>query len=70
MLVILIISDLRNTLLTYYMQVDFDKSKHLSDKMIRKRRQEREKLELLENMRLEEARREKEEEEKKKEMER
>lgn len=52
------------------LQVDFDRTKHLSDKMIRKRRQEREKLEALENLRLEQVRQEREEEERKKEVER
>ena len=31
-----------------YLQIDFDKTKHLTDKAIRKRRLEREKLEQLE----------------------
>ncbi|KAH9487517.1 A-kinase anchor protein 17A, partial [Bulinus truncatus] len=56
--------------LTAIIKVDFDKSKHLSEKNIRRRRIEREKLEALERERLERARREREEEERKKEEER
>merc|ERR1712025_572840 len=56
--------------LTAIIKVDFDKTKHLSEKNIRRRRIEREKLEKLEMERLERARREKEEEERKKEEER
>ena len=44
-------------------QVDFDKTKHLTDKSIRKRRLEREHLELLEKEREEKVRREREEQE-------
>lgn len=51
-------------------QVDFDKTKHLSDKYIRKRRIEREKLEQLEREKEERVRREREEEERKKQEER
>lgn len=51
-------------------QVDFDKSKHMSDRMIRKRRLERERLEALEALRLEQVRKEREDEDKKKEAER
>ena len=50
--------------------MDFDKTKHLSDRMIRKRRLEREKLEALENLRLEQVQQEREEEEMKREVER
>ncbi|KAK7485940.1 hypothetical protein BaRGS_00022806 [Batillaria attramentaria] len=50
-----------NKALTANIKVDFDKTKHLSDKMIRKRRMEREKLEALER-RLKEARRKEREE--------
>ena len=49
------------------MQIDFDKTKHLSDKSIRKRRIEREKLIQLEREREERVRREREEEERKRE---
>ncbi|KAL3878595.1 hypothetical protein ACJMK2_030931 [Sinanodonta woodiana] len=51
-------------------KVDFDRTKHLSDKAIRKRRSEREKLEQLEQEREEKVRKEREEEEKRKEDER
>ena len=44
--------------------MEFDKTKHLSDKSIKKRRMEREKLEQLEREREEKVRREREEEEK------
>ena len=44
-------------------QVDFDKTKHLCDKSIRKRRLEREYLEELEREREEKVKREREEEE-------
>jgi hypothetical protein len=43
--------------------VDFDRTKHLSDKSIKKRRIEREKLEQLEREREEKVRKEREEEE-------
>lgn len=46
------------------LQVDFDKTKHLSDRSIKKRRMEREKLEQLEREREEKVRKEREEEEK------
>ncbi|XP_022326249.2 uncharacterized protein LOC111126129 isoform X2 [Crassostrea virginica] len=49
---------------TANMRVEFDKTKHLSDKSIKKRRMEREKLEQLEREREEKVRREREEEEK------
>lgn len=55
---------------TANIRVDFDKTKHLSDKMIRKRRLERERLEALEALRLEQVRKEREEEERKREVER
>ena len=48
---------------TCILQVDFDKTKHLTDKAIRKRRLEREHLEELEREREEKVRREREEEE-------
>ena len=51
-------------------QVDFDKTKHLSDKNIKRRRQEREKLIQLEKEREERVRKEREDEERKKEDER
>lgn len=53
--------------LTANIKVDFDKSRHLCDKMIRKRRIEREKLEALERVRQEEVQRERQEEERKRE---
>lgn len=43
--------------------MDFDRTKHLSDKSIKKRRIEREKLEQLEREREEKVRKEREEEE-------
>ncbi|XP_060563916.1 A-kinase anchor protein 17A-like [Ruditapes philippinarum] len=46
-------------------KVDFDKTKHLSDKAIRKRRLERERLEQLEKEREERVRREREEQDRK-----
>jgi len=49
------------------MKVDFDCTKHLSDKAIRKRRQEREKLIQLEREREERVKREREEEERRRE---
>ncbi|XP_076468501.1 uncharacterized protein LOC143299203 [Babylonia areolata] len=55
---------------TANIKVDFDRGKHLSDRMIRKRRMEREKLEALENLRLEKVQQEREEEELKREAER
>ncbi|XP_062595118.1 A-kinase anchor protein 17A-like, partial [Saccostrea cucullata] len=48
---------------TANIKVDFDKTKHLSDKSIKKRRIEREKLEQLEREREEKVRKEREEEE-------
>ena len=51
-------------------QVDFDKTKHLSNRSIKKRRLEREKLEELEREREEKVRKEREEEERKMEEER
>ena len=39
-------------------QVDFDKTKHLSERMIRKRRLERERLQALEDLRVQEERQE------------
>ena len=48
-------------------QVDFDRTKHLSDKSIRKRRLEREKLIQLEREREERVKREREEEERRRE---
>ncbi|ESP01947.1 hypothetical protein LOTGIDRAFT_111325 [Lottia gigantea] len=51
--------------LTANIKVDFDKTKHLTDKNIRKRRLEREKLEELERLREDKVRKEKEAEEKK-----
>ncbi|XP_046380469.1 A-kinase anchor protein 17A-like [Haliotis rufescens] len=56
--------------LTANIKVDFDKTKHLSDKAIRKRRLEREKLEELEKIRLMKSKQEKEENERKEEEER
>nr|KAG5698869.1 hypothetical protein BaRGS_019721 [Batillaria attramentaria] len=56
-----------NKALTANIKVDFDKTKHLSDKMIRKRRMEREKLEALERVRQQDVQRERDEEERKKE---
>ena len=53
-----------------YPQVDFDKSKHLTDKAIRKRRLERQRLEQLEQEREDRVRREREEAERKIEEER
>ena len=50
--------------------MDFDKSKHLSDKAIKRRKMEREKLVTLENEREERVRKEREEEEVRKEEER
>ncbi|KAK3099233.1 hypothetical protein FSP39_001309 [Pinctada imbricata] len=50
---------------TALVKVDFDKSKHLSDRSIKKRRLEREKLEQLEREREEKVRKEREEEERK-----
>lgn len=47
------------------MKVDFDRTKHLSDKAIRKRRLERQKLEELEREKEEKVRKEREEEERK-----
>jgi len=49
------------------MQVDFDKTKHLSEKSIHKRTIEREKLIELEREREERVKREREEEERKRE---
>lgn len=49
---------------TSCIKVDFDKTKHLSDRSIKKRRMEREKLEQLEREREEKVRKEREEEEK------
>ncbi|XP_014664342.1 PREDICTED: A-kinase anchor protein 17A-like [Priapulus caudatus] len=51
-------------------KIDFDKTKHLGDKHIRKRRLEREKLDQLEKEREDRVRKEREEEERKKEEER
>ncbi|KAL8564900.1 hypothetical protein ACOMHN_003746 [Nucella lapillus] len=51
---------------TANIKVDFDRTKHLSDRMIRKRRLEREKLEALESMRLEKVQQEREQERQKK----
>ncbi|XP_013389923.1 A-kinase anchor protein 17A-like [Lingula anatina] len=51
-------------------KIDFDRTKHLTDKNIRKRRIERDKLEQLEREREEKVRKEREEEERKKEEER
>ena len=51
-------------------QADFDKSKHLSDKAIKRRRLEREKLKALEKEREDRVRREREEEEFRREEER
>ena len=51
-------------------QVDFDKTKHLSDKAIRKRHTEHERLEQLEREREERVRKEREEEERRQEDER
>lgn len=48
-------------------QVTFDTSKHLSEASLKRRQQEREKLQELERQREEHKRREKEEEEKRKE---
>ena len=45
------------------LQADFDKTKHLSDKSIKKRRIERDKLKALEKEREDRVRREREEEE-------
>ncbi|KAK7097145.1 A-kinase anchor protein 17A-like [Littorina saxatilis] len=56
--------------LTANIRVDFDKHKHLSDKMLRKRRLERERLQALEDLRMQQERQEKEEEEAKREAER
>lgn len=55
---------------TANIKVDFDKTKHLSDKAIKKRRIERWKLEQLEKQREEKVRKEREEEERKQEEER
>ncbi|KAL8617041.1 hypothetical protein ACOMHN_014212 [Nucella lapillus] len=55
---------------TANIKVEFDKMRHLSEKMIRKRRLERERLQALEELRLEEVRLAKEEKERKKEEER
>jgi hypothetical protein len=51
-------------------QVDFDRTKHLSEKSIRKRRLERERLVQLEREREERVRRDREEEERRREEER
>ena len=51
----------------FCLQVDFDRTKHLSDKSIRKRRLEREKLIQLEREREERVKREREEEERRRE---
>jgi arginine/serine-rich splicing factor 17 len=51
-------------------QIDFDKTKHLTDKAIRKRRIEREKLVALEQQREAKVRKEREEEERQREEER
>jgi arginine/serine-rich splicing factor 17 len=56
-------------LITYF-QVDFDKTKHLSDKNIKKRRLEREQLMELEREREERVRKEREELERRQEEER
>jgi arginine/serine-rich splicing factor 17 len=56
--------------LTANIKVDFDRTKHLSEKSIRKRRIEREKLIQLEREREERVRREREEEERKRDEER
>jgi hypothetical protein len=53
------------TCICFTLQVDFDKTKHLSDKAIRKRRLERERLEQLEKEREERVRREREEQDRK-----
>ncbi|XP_076447043.1 uncharacterized protein LOC143284250 [Babylonia areolata] len=55
---------------TANIKVDFDKTRHLSERMIRKRRGERERLQALEALRLEEARLAKEAEERRIEEER
>ena len=52
------------------MQVDFDKSKHLSDKSIKRRRIEREKLQALEQEKEDRVRKEREAEERKRQEER
>lgn len=56
--------------LTANIKVDFDKTKHLSEKSIRKRRLEREKIEIAERERIEREKKEKEAEEKRKKEER
>lgn len=56
--------------LTANIKVDFDKTKHLSEKSIRKRKLEREKLEVAERERIEREKKEKEEEERRKKEER
>lgn len=57
-------------MLQLFTQVDFDKTKHLTDKNIKKRTFERERLEKLEMEREVRVRRERDEEERKKEEER